>query len=164
MHDPLSEDELTRLYFHKNLSAREIAERKGISHSVVKDRLTKYDMWGKCPAKYHLEEDGMASSLAGYPRWTHTGTGHRVRVHRLLIIAAGADPHEVFAGEKTVDHINGHNFDNRKENLRLLSMEEHGKKDGGRSENSYTHAEYLRALVSEPPEWVEDLPAECLPD
>jgi len=158
IHDPLPKDKLTELYIHENLSAREIAEEMDMTHRAVKDRLSKYDMWGKDPAKFHLEEKGMAGPFAGYPRWTHTGTGHRVRVHRLQMIAAGADPHEVFDGGNSVDHINGCPLDNRIENLRLMKNGDHGKKDGHRSDTGHSHAEYLRALVQEPPEWAQNLP------
>jgi len=156
-HDLLPKEKLTELYIHRNLSAREIADDVDVSHRAVKDKLTKYDLWGKDPAKFHLEEEGMAGPFAGYPRWTHTGTGHRVRVHRLLMIADGEDPHKVFSGEYSVDHINGCPLDNRTENLRLMGNADHGSKDGHKSDTGYTHEEYLIALISDPPAWAEEL-------
>lgn len=157
MHDPLPKEKLVELYVRQTLSPQEIAGRIGISHSAVKSRITKYDLWGKASTKFHLEENGMSGPFAGYPRWTHTGTGQRVRVHRLQAIAAGADPHEVFGNEKSVDHINGCPLDNREENLRLMDKKIHGRKDGERSDTGHSHAEYLQALVQKPPEWAQKL-------
>jgi hypothetical protein len=158
VHDPLPESELRELYCHENLSAKEIAELKEMTHRAVKDRLTKHDLWRKDPAKFHLEGHQYSGPFTGYPRWTHTGTGHRVRVHRLQMIAKGADPHKVFDGEYSVDHINGYPLDNREKNLRLMKNSEHGAKDGERSDTGHTHKEYLRALVQSPPEWANELP------
>ncbi len=160
MHSDGYRERLTELFIRENLSARETAERMGVSHKTVKSWLSKFDLWGRDPAKFHLEERGMGGPFAGYPRWTHTGTGHRVRVHRLQMVAAGEDPHKVFDGEYSVDHINGCPLDNRKENLRLMKNAEHGAKDGHRSSIGHSHAEYLRALVSEPPEWAQKLDAD----
>jgi hypothetical protein len=38
---------------------------------------------------------------------------------------------------------------------------EHGAKDGHRSDTGHTHAEYLRALIQEPPEWAQNLPEDA---
>ena len=164
IHDPLPKEDLVDLYIRENLSAREIAERRDMSHRTVKDRLTKYDLWGKDPAKFYLEDGGQSGMFTGYPMWRKTGSGQRLRVHRLQIIAAGADPHEVFGGEKSVDHINGCPLDNRQENLRLMDKKVHGRKDGVRTKNNYSHSDYLRALVQEPPEWAQNLPDPGAPD
>jgi hypothetical protein len=158
VHDPLPKDNLVELYIYENLSAREIAEKMDMTHRAVKDRLSKYELWGKDPAKFHLEGHSYNGPHTGYPRWTHTGTGHRVRIHRLQMIAAGADPHEVFDGTNSVDHINGCPLDNRIKNLRLMNNGSHGQKDGERSDTGHSHTEYLRALIQEPPEWAQNIP------
>jgi len=158
MHDPLPKEKLVDLYIHENLSAKEIAEHMDMTHRAVKNRLSKYDLWGKDPAKFHLEGHVYNGPHVGYPRWTHTGTGHRVRVHRLTAIANGVDPYKVFSAEVSIDHINGCPLDNRPENLQALSVKDHGNKDGKKSSNGYSHKDYLRALVQEPPDWAQNLP------
>jgi hypothetical protein len=123
-HDPLPKDKATNLYVRENLSAFEIAERLNMSHRAVKTRLSKYELWGKCPTKYSLR------CSQGYPVITATGVedSKRVRVHRLLAIATGYDPHDVFGGDYDVDHVNNCKIDNRVENLQLLNKKDHGAK------------------------------------
>lgn len=151
MHDPLPEDKLRRLYCEKGLTSKQIAVRNDVSQRNVSRRLTNYGLWGKRPVNFTLEPS------SGYPTISRTGDGDdfRIRLHRLVVIAAGADPHDVFSGKYDVDHINGCSIDNRPENLRLMPKGEHGAKDGEKSECGHTHDEYLQALVQEPPEWVD---------
>jgi len=158
MHDPLPKDKLIQLYCHENLSSKEIADEIGVTHRAVKDRLSKHNLWGKDPASFYLEPD-FKGAVSGYPMWSGTGSGHRLRVHRLQAIAGGAAPHKVFSGEYDVHHKNGCHLDNRIENLELVEKGQHGSRDGHKSECGYTHKQYLQALVQEPPEWAQKLPA-----
>jgi hypothetical protein len=48
-------------------------------------------------------------------------------------------------------------YENREENLELVEKGAHGAADGTKSECGYTHKDYLRALVSEPPEWAQNV-------
>lgn len=124
MHDPLPEEKAIELYIRENLSSSQIAEQVGLSQNVVSRRLGEYGLWEKDPCRYHLEDD------QGYPSISKTGVEgiKRVRVHRLVAIAKGYDPHEVFSGEYDVDHINNCKLDNRLENIQLLDKETHGAK------------------------------------
>jgi hypothetical protein len=151
MHDPLPEERARELYAQKGLTSKQIAHSVGLSHRAVKRRLSEYDLWGKRPVNFDLEP------ASGYPTISRTGDGdnHRLRVHRLVAIGAGADPHKVFSGDYDVDHINGCSVDNRPSNLKLIKKADHGRKDGDTSEWGYSHEDYLRALVKEPPEWAE---------
>lgn len=149
-------DEIRQRYIREMKSPTKIASELNMHRKSVDDWVRRFDF--QQPAKFHLEEAGQSGSFSGYPRWTYTGTGHRVRVHRLQMVAKGADPHKVFSGEYSVDHINGCPLDNREENLRLMENGDHGRKDGERSATGHSHAEYLRALVQTPPEWAEELP------
>jgi len=49
-------------------------------------------------------------------------------VHRLLVIAAGESPYRVFNGDTNVHHKNHIPWDNRPDNLELLTTVEHGRK------------------------------------
>jgi len=124
MHDPLPREKAVKLYIYENLSARAIADQLDISHRNIKDRLSKYDLWGKDPCKFYLEDD------QGYPTMRRTGDqdNRRIRVHRLVAVAKGYDPHKVFSGDFDVDHINNCKLDNRPENIQLLNKREHGEK------------------------------------
>lgn len=51
-----------------------------------------------------------------------TGT---FRLHQLTAIAEGADPYEIFGGEKVVHHMNGWNYDERPSNLTTVTRQEH---------------------------------------
>ncbi|QHS17214.1 hypothetical protein GWK26_08705 [haloarchaeon 3A1-DGR] len=154
MHDPLPEEKARLLYVEEGLTSKQIARKLGMSHHSVSDRLTEYSFWGMRPVNFTLEP------ASGYPTISRTGdggSGRRIRLHRLVMIADGADPHKVFSGNWDVDHINGCSIDNRPENLRLMKKAEHGSKDGVKSECGYTHKDYLRALIQEPPEWADEL-------
>lgn len=156
MHPDWLHDRIKDLYVREMMTPAEVGEeldmhRKSVGHWVREFGFQQ-------PAKFHLEGHVFKGPHVGYPRWTRTGTGHRVRVHRLQMISAGADPHKVLNGEYSVHHINGCPLDNRVENLELMKNADHGMQDGYRSATGYTHKEYLEALIQEPPDWVQDLP------
>jgi len=69
-------------------------------------------------AYYHTTKDG-------YCRWDATDDIEYVFVHQLTAIMAGENPHDVFAAESVVHHKNKHKYDNRPENLELMSNSEH---------------------------------------
>lgn len=151
-------DRIKDLYVREMMTPEEVGEVLDMHRKSVGYWVREFGF--QQPAKFHLEGHVFNGPHVGYPRWTHTGTGHRVRVLRLQMVAKGADPHKVFDGEYSVDHINGCPLDNREENLRLMNNTDHGRKDGERSATGYSHEEYMRALIQEPPEWVQDLRGE----
>lgn len=155
MHRDWLRERIEELYIHEMQSPREIGEELDMSRSSVDKFIRDFGL--QQPAKFHLEGHVYNGPHVGYPRWTGTGTGHRVRVHRLQAIAAGADPYKIFSGKYTVDHINGCPLDNREENLQVLGKAQHGRKDGEKGENGHSHKDYLRALIQEPPEWAQNL-------
>jgi hypothetical protein len=82
---------------------------------------------------------------SGYPRWN--AGDKKVAVHQLLAVSEGADPHKVFGrNEWNVDHSNGCKLDNRPENLELLHVSEHGRKDGS-GPARYTHQDLLSVIA-----------------
>lgn len=76
--------------------------------------------WARRPAGY-------ATTGAGYveARTRYRGTLDRVYIHQLLAIAEGADPHDVFGGGTHVHHHSGVEWDNRPDNVSLLTPAEH---------------------------------------
>lgn len=70
----------------------------------------------------------------GWLRWRgqHCGETKVVYVHQLVQIAHGADPAKIFSnGEWNVHHDNEVRYDNRPDNLELLSAEDHVKSQPG---------------------------------
>jgi hypothetical protein len=64
-----------------------------------------------------------------------------------VVIADGADPEKVFgAPGYNVDHENGCKFDNRHDNLRVVSASEHGAKDAPKTGGAYTHEDVLQII------------------
>lgn len=47
------------------------------------------------------------------------------RLHQLTAISSGADPHEIFGGDKVVHHENEMPWDGRPSNLSVVTREEH---------------------------------------
>ena len=90
----------------------------------------------KCHGKYRLSQTLPKYQLDGgdaYPRWhfPENDDVHSLAVHRLAVIADGADPHEVFDSGTNVHHRNGCPLDNRPQNLEVVDVAEHGRRDGG---------------------------------
>jgi SLT domain-containing protein len=56
--------------------------------------------------------------------------GKEFAEHQLVAIADGADPHKVFGGGQ-IHHVNGCRYDNRRENIVLLTSQEHGLVEHG---------------------------------
>ncbi len=123
-------DVLEELYYGERLSTREIARRFGVSGNTIhywmdklgvdrrnrseSGKLVKY----RRPASY-------STDIRGYERWRTHYNGEKepiVSVHRLLAVSE-------FGFEETCDmvvhHKNGIPWDNRPENIELMSNSKH---------------------------------------
>lgn len=65
------------------------------------------------------------------------------RLHQLLLIADGADPEEVFADSNVIHHKNNVKWDNRVENLEMMTNSEHASRHASQRdyEDYYDHSQ-----------------------
>jgi len=114
-------EDLERLYVKKGLSAKEVGERLyGSEHSVL-DWLRRHDI----PVRpSSADKAPHFRTHQGYEEWNVgiDGTYHSVLIHRLLAVAEyGFD--EVVG--KDIHHKNRIKWDNRPENIEIVTTEEH---------------------------------------
>lgn len=126
-HDAPWRDErvIRELYWGREMSQSEIGEKLGCSPSTVSDWLERHDIPVRDLGEVlRVERAAFTHDSDGYERLCARETG--VCVHQLLAIADGADPHDVFDGHD-VHHRNGIPWDNRAENLEVMTHAEHAR-------------------------------------
>lgn len=124
------EDRLTELHLECGMTAPQIAEKFGCNRGTVLKKLRKYGvpirraMRNRPTDPAHFSSNGM-----GYERWHSSIEGELSALyhHQLLAVAAGEDPHDVFSDEMAVHHKNHIAWDNRVENLQLMSRSDHAE-------------------------------------
>jgi len=137
-----NKDWLLEQYTEKKKTTTEMAEQAGVSQSTIVSWMDKHDIdrrnQGSRPnnnTPTFISRKGNFGDLPGgyiqavSARWvngkTHT---NEVRIHQLVAIAEGADPHKVFSGgEYQCHHKNKIRWDNRPENIEFLTASEHSK-------------------------------------
>lgn len=122
------EDWLYKKYITEGVSTKEIAEECGVTADCILNWLGEFEINRTPKCNFYFSS---YSGTNGYPTWAGTGKnspGH-LTVHRLVVIADGADPHEVFGDKnKQVHHRNGFKCDNRPSNLELVDAKKHGQR------------------------------------
>ena len=111
----LEKEELRKDYYERDLNQTEIAKKHDCSRKTVQRRMEEYGFPTLPTLQKHTSETG---------RTTYKSDGKSFFEYQLIAIADGADPNKVFSGHH-VHHINGCTHDNRKQNLVLLSPQEH---------------------------------------
>ena len=112
-------EELRQLITEEKLSTTEIGERYGFGRDAIVRRLNKFDIPPLQEIQVTLREDER-----GYQQWitTHENESYVCYVHRLLAVSEyGFEA----VSENIVHHKNGLKWDNRPENIEIMTQSEH---------------------------------------
>jgi len=101
-------DVLMHYYWDEEMSQRDVANELGCSKGTVQAWLKKTDIGARSQSEAQSFERATFTPVnsSGHEHWwvRDPNGGTTVGVHRLLAIADGADPREVFTGDTEVHH------------------------------------------------------------
>jgi transposase-like protein len=108
------------LYVNKEYSIQDLCKELDGTPPRILECLEKYEIETRSRRKEHCT---VYFHDSGYLR--AEATHNRVYIHRLIAVANGYDPYDVFSSGKHVHHKNGCTFDNRHSNIELVSEHDH---------------------------------------
>jgi len=113
---------LKKLYHEKEMSQHEIADKFGVCQATIHKWMKKNNLETR---KANDEKPPCYQEVAnGYRCWRHTieGNKQRVLVHRLLAVSKfGINA----VADNIVHHKNGCRFDNRPDNIEIMTRGKH---------------------------------------
>lgn len=114
---------LTKLYHEKEMSLREISDKFDVSTPTIQRWMKKHNIERR--ESKREKPPCYTKNYDGYKVWKHrdgSGKKQMVLVHRLLAVNEfGFDA----VSDKIVHHKNGCRFDNRPENIEVMTQSEH---------------------------------------
>jgi len=134
-------EKVERLYHEEGLSQSEIAEKFGTSRSNIQNTMdrngiSKRKSYGdpSHPPHHSLHERKnrpIGTCDERVSTWID-GQNRVVKIHRLVAVACGKlDVTDMWNSDMKAHHKSGHGWDNRPENLEVLSQAEHRKEHAG---------------------------------
>lgn len=137
---------LAEQYHGKGRPLKEIADECDVNPVTIMNWMDKYDIPRRGYTDHFRVErvnivhrpDGYVDAKTREPQSADAFTAS-VKIHQLVAIAEGADPYKIFSdGEHQCHHINGVKWDNRPENIEVLSQSEHDRLHAAERERAPT--------------------------
>lgn len=141
---------LEELYVERELSTCEISNKFGCSPTTICYWMEKYGIdrreSGEAGRQANRVERASYSQIGGYECWqVREPDGNvTVGVSQLTAIADGAEPSEVFANDTHIHHRNKIPFDNRVDNIEVVSVSQHSETH---DQAAYEYSENLGCQV-----------------
>lgn len=118
------EDTLRWMYEDQRMNTYEMADELGPDASTLRYWMDKFGI-ERVPMGPGVTPPSMWTDPSGYEVWKN---GSRtVGVHQLLAVAAGYDPHDVFAPDTDVHHPNGLSWGNWHTNVEVVDHDDHAR-------------------------------------
>jgi len=138
---------LRELYWEAGLSQKQIAELYSVSRVAIGRAMKRNGVESRQSAGVTSGYCNYSTGKQGYERWN--SDGETVYVHQLSAIAGGADPEKVFGDDYVVHHENRVPWDNRRENLSVVTHQEHAQiHSEERHHQQYTDEDLIEWIVS----------------